>query len=592
MSIKNIIILLSTIFSLSIYSSDQIEVLAVDVLEITEQIPEIQVDSFEEDTETVTYWHSNAMTKDLVIADSLVLSTDPCENGETEESDKKDDKDKIDYDSRLALFVRYNSRSAFDKDLPMTASPAVGSYLNKIFREPANLRPMTLAKAKDELSFAEKLKLASYIGSRFSANYDYDRAANGTPESEGIVTLDELIEGYKKGDRSGVCRDIAIGQVQVLNQLGLDCKVTSYTTASAGGHATVNCVDPNDPDTVVKINYGEVTGSDQAGSVALNQAGSIPDVSIAYQLYDQNGNFVSSIDTQLGKVFAEVSGAKAQDLDWQESFDNSIAQVQVFNYGNLFYGQTVDGHTVAGIASSIKFDEQMGKLNFSGNVGGAFAHVDTEDAPGNEQFVTYLRGHFDLGVEDIRLTDRTYLDSGVRSNQAGAIHFGAGENNKNDSHSRFTFDLNPYARVNQDIGDRALASIEVGQKYELGWKESRDVSQGYGLTNSENYVHTELDYEVTRNLGLSAYATIVNRESLGTTGRVGLGATGQKFQTNLVYDTRLDDSTPGYVPGATPTVSIIHEQQVGDTWFLEGQTSQVFTGAKERMFIFSVKKTF
>lgn len=584
---KNLIKLPILLYSINSFGFiESVDKLVKDGLYVTEKIKEVKVDQFHEDTKTVTYWNNNAKIQKKLKEETL-LTNNPCP-----EKDIHTDADvpmAKDYKTTLGLLVRYNSEKLVEADIPLEGTKKVGGYLNRIFNETSAERYQTLSHAKVDLSFEEKITLASYIGKRFDANYDFERAKEGSDASQGIVTLEQLIDGYNRRKRSGICRDIAVGQVQIMSELGLDCKVTGYTTSRATGHATVVCTDPKDPDKTVRINYGEVAATNQSGTSALNQNGSIPATSVTYRVYNKDGEFVTGLKTDLGKMLSDASGADAKEIDWQEKFDSNIAKVNILDVGNVFYGQTTDGHTVIGVASDTEYKKDLGHADFKLNSGGALAHVKSELAEDSEQAVFFFRAQADLDSKPLKVTEKTSVKAKLGANQTSTLHFGLGEAAEDKTNSTLTLDLVPALEAQAKVTDRTIATITGGSKFETGLKDVRDPKGGYMLSRSADFIHTSLDHELTENVNVIATATVVNRNQLGKTGQVSVGAQSQDFKSTLVYDSRLDDKTPGFVPGATPTVTFKHEHNLGKNFGIQGGAKRQLAGDKQTTLFLGVE---
>lgn len=555
-------------------------------LKITEEIDDVQIDSFHEDKETTTYWYENAKLQKKINEESL-LSHRPC-NHQNKSLDSNLAKEKS-YQSKLGLLLKYNNKEFKDLKFPIQESAKVGEYLNKIFKQGSSQRYQTLRDAKSDLSFEEKIKLASYIGKRFDSNYDFERAKEGTDASQGIVTLQQLIDGYNIKKRSGICRDIAVGQVQILNEMGLKCKVTGYETARATGHATVACSDPKDPDKTIRINYGEVMASNQSGTLALTQNGIIPATTVSYRLYDENGKFVSALKTDLGKMLTDVSGGKPEEIDWQERFNSNIAKVNLFNAGQVFYGETVDGQTVIGIASDIKgkYDFDIADLDLS--TGGTFAHVKNKFAPETDQALFFFRVNADLKSKPLQVTEKVDVKAKLGAVQTSTVQFGIGDKAEDKTNSNFALDLVPALEMQAKVTNSTMATISGGSKFELGQEDFRDVDSDYMMARSADFVHTRFDHQVTDTLSVAATAVVINRNQLGRTGRFGAEVEGQSFKSTLVYDTRLDKTTPGFVPGATPTVTFEHQQKINNHVNISGGVMRPLAGAKETTLFMGVE---
>jgi hypothetical protein len=173
--------------------------------------------------------------------------------------------------------------------------------------DPANWKA-GMAEIKDDLSFDQKVLVASHLGGKFSERYNFDRAGS---EGQGVVTIEEMLTSVRDVQPGGICRDVSMAQSAILKELGVpkdNIYQVGYTTTS-GGHAVVAIQDPDNPKNIIKLNYGAVTESNEAvGSSALIQNTSLPDFGIKNKIYNADGDPVGNLPTEIGEILYDTTG--------------------------------------------------------------------------------------------------------------------------------------------------------------------------------------------------------------------------------------------------------------------------------------------
>lgn len=190
--------------------------------------------------------------------------------------------------------------------------------LRDMKNNPTNWRH-SLDQVKDDLSFEEKIHVASRLGGDFLSDYDSERADGKGPHAGGIVSIEEMLENLKNSEAGGVCRDIALAQAQVLRVLGVEKNkvyIMGYATATAH-HAVLAVQDPNNPKKVVTVNYSATNASTGvSGGSALQIEGSLVNIGAFNRIYDADGKPVEIITSEIGQILREVSGGQ-QKIDNQ-----------------------------------------------------------------------------------------------------------------------------------------------------------------------------------------------------------------------------------------------------------------------------------
>lgn len=552
--------------------------LAVQVTDATEKLPEIEIspEELKLDVQKTNYWYRNAQLRAAV--DKIVppITSNPCKDTCT---GSKEEKDKEGGHSQVSLMVRYVTAPDFahsnDFMQELMRSKTPKDMMNGIIAaETAEQREDVIKRASQELSFEEKIRLGSYLGGTFGSNYDFKRAGDG-PNSSGIVTLEELIQGLKKHKPSGVCRDIAQAQVEVLNKLGVDCKTVSYSTQSGDGHATVACTDPKNPDRTIKLNYGEITSDTEKGSLALRQNTSIPDLTVSYDIYDKKGKILVSQSSELGKMMAEVTGLKAKQLDPNERYRSSLVKAEIAETGSIFYGKTPDGIEVAGIAlhkdKVIELKTSSGKNygTITATSGASLAGAKKVSASlESDHLIIYGRINTEYTTPDIvsSSTVDSKLFAGFNG-EMGVTKVLKTDNNAEPSdpvmRSKTSVDVGNRTEVT--LSDHSKVGVEAAERFTIGSADVRDGGNNFTASPTHTVVRSTYEKSFEQDLSLIVGTTATYRNQLGSTIAGDISLRGNKFESSLGYEQRLDPKTPGYVPGATPTVVASHEQRLSQT---------------------------
>lgn len=211
----------------------------------------------------------------------------------------------------------------------------------------------TLHDVKDKMSFEQKLAFAVKMGEYGGDNYDYDRRDGKSDQGQISVAM-QLQRGHN-GQPTGLCSDTALLSTQMLKELGVPkdkVYIRSYKTPG-GSHANVVVQDPNNPEKVYNINYGNVFSQEGAtGSTALFQDTTQPSTGIQYEIWDADGKSVAKMPSAMGSMLAEASNnSSIMDRDMVKSYNLQKVNVSSkYINGNLFHGETTDGEVITGVA--------------------------------------------------------------------------------------------------------------------------------------------------------------------------------------------------------------------------------------------------
>jgi hypothetical protein len=208
-----------------------------------------------------------------------------------------------------------------------------------------------LSVAKNDLSNDQKIQLVSKLGGYFGNHYNYARYEAGEKARGEYITTDQLLNSLKTGSPGGICRDIALAQTQMLQELGFkNSYVISYKTLQ-GAHSTALTTDPISGK-VIKFNYSETNESKAgSGTEALIQDTSLPDHGLGFRVYDSSGKPVTHVPSEMAQMLRESTG-----VSYDRNFNSknyNLVKVGFNNdkvSGSIFTGRTSSGDNLYGIA--------------------------------------------------------------------------------------------------------------------------------------------------------------------------------------------------------------------------------------------------
>ena len=208
-----------------------------------------------------------------------------------------------------------------------------------------------LSVAKNDLTNDQKIQLVSKLGGYFGNHYNYARYEAGEKARGEYITTDQLLNSLKSGSPGGICRDIALAQSQMLQELGFkNSYVISYKTLQ-GAHSTALTTDPI-TGKIIKFNYSETNASKAgSGTEVLTQDTSLPDHGLGFRVYDTNGKPVTHVPSEMAQMLRESTG-----VSYDRNFNSknyNLVKVGFNNdkvNGSIFTGKTSSGDNLYGIA--------------------------------------------------------------------------------------------------------------------------------------------------------------------------------------------------------------------------------------------------
>ena len=203
------------------------------------------------------------------------------------------------------------------------------------------------------LSFEQKVAFGSQLGGILFQSYDFSRLEN----KKGVVSLRDMIEARRRGEASGVCRDMSFAVAQALKEMGATQSfVVSFQTVG-GGHTTVIVQDPDDSRKTYTLNYDAVTSSEGVSPLShLKQDSGNPGLGIDYRIYSAEGKHLTALPTHLGTMLEEMAGGDLRNLDPMIRSENQLLTAALENKNGFeagaSTGYTKDGDLVVAAHSS------------------------------------------------------------------------------------------------------------------------------------------------------------------------------------------------------------------------------------------------
>ncbi len=224
--------------------------------------------------------------------------------------------------------------------------------INRMLENPNDWRN-TLNKIKNDLSFEQKIRLASHFGGTFLSQNNNNQRSGTSKKVEEVVSLKKLLKSAKNnGSTNGSSQDVAFAQAQILTQLGIsqdNVYIVSYATAT-GTHDTLAVQDPKVPNRVVKLNYSYIHESNNtSNSAALKQDAPLSKVGVDYKVYNVDGRSVDQIPSNVSQTLKKATNDQSGKNSIHSYQLQTVAIQTELGTGNAFTGQTSTGDKLIGV---------------------------------------------------------------------------------------------------------------------------------------------------------------------------------------------------------------------------------------------------
>ncbi|MGA1869520.1 MAG: hypothetical protein ACMUJM_13355 [bacterium] len=391
----------------------------------------------------------------------------------------------------------------------------------------------------NEMNTKESIEFVALLGASFLENYDYERAYNGVG-SGSVVSLEELLSSLKTGQPAGVCRDIAVGQAQILKSLGAYNTYVLRFSSAGYGHVTLITQDPDNRSTLYKLNYDELTTDQHSKGIdKLHQDTTIPDIGIYYHLYNTNGEPVAQLPSGLGMLLDKASLGSGQALDPFLHYSTPLLAIDFLDgptSGRIFSGITGNQEEFSGLAFNTAFGREKDDIfHFQLQLASGYYESARSHVMVNAN-LHYSRFKSTLQSPGLRIGNLLLQGS---SGTSGTILFGYGTvlNNDNEILNQGTvvdYGINHLYRLKLGwISDNRKASFNLNltsHYYAALHANHNDIRKqkkdfdGIGFVHNYTLIEHEMDYILTPRIRGIVNVAYLSR-NIGTQQKIEVGCT-------------------------------------------------------------------
>ncbi len=429
----------------------------------------------------------------------------------------------------------------------------------------------TFKEASTGLDYNGKMRLLSRVLKTLADGYDDLRAVDGTSESEGIVSFEDVFKNWRHNSKfkdkqvAGVCRDIAMAGVKISKAMGIKISYALGYQTTGDGHHRINLNSEGKNKGITLYNYGEGTQNNEIrGTKALQFNGSLPSSGIKFRIYNVNSKLATILPSELGVVLNEIMGGDDKTLTVSPIRKPSLHQIGVRTpYGRLRVFTSNSSHGTVEKTSGISYDIDQPITRFIELSGGLSFYSSSRDT----LYGNLKDDGFAYRFSPRLKLDETFQTTGTRVNlQVTPQLFGVVNctelNNKSCTGNSDSYNtIHLLAQVEQSFGDKFSLTLS---------------SEGNTYTSSSESTDNESPDEIritnySLGAGLLFKPTLSSRISID--GRIIYNDLGdaiyKTYQTNMKFEqtnwqTRLSlahqgslqDKTPEFIPGSGETTNI------------------------------------
>ncbi len=424
-----------------------------------------------------------------------------------------------------------------------------------------------LDKAKEELTFNDKVLLSSLFGGLFNEYYNHDRATVDNGEK---VELLALLEAARDRDpiKGGVCRDIAVAQAQMLSMMGIKNSYVVSFASIENAHATVVTQDPDDPNNVVKLNYFEGDTSKANGSGTLSQDTYIPETGATFYIFDANGKPITTLPSSLGVILEQQSGSlstpfTSEVLDGVRSVSADLISHDGHKLEVRGFAAKADGEvTVYGVMANNHFSYQHKRFSSKSTIstGAYLENLDRTDYTIDTQ-AFYLRTRME---NRYKLIDKEGVEVTLIGNIDLQGLYGQGKQLEKESeklvHEGMVFDGAVRFATGGEIKISKGNMETKATVVQHGFISSDDVRTYSNIAPYFDYQEVDINskYKLDKqDLNLFADSILILDDKLGDRAGARIGVEDQQrdLQVAVGYQGAFEEDTPQWVPGATRKVT-------------------------------------
>lgn len=455
-------------------------------------------------------------------------------------------------------------------------------------------------------SFGKKMGLLATFLDTFGSNYDNNRTDSSHSNSEGSVSLTQMMQAHNSNFRNGtnidagVCRDMHQAAVRLAHAMGMKEAFGVGFRTQGGGHRTLVVSDPNNRGNTYQLNYGRmVVQEGVAGTSALSQNHTIPDTGIRFRIYNANDKPAIILPSDRGTILNRMTGGLDSDLDLMHNSQLNIVQGGIATpYGNFrAYNARADmgnREEVTGIAYNVHIDYNK---TFYGEYGitGFEAKRDTEKGV-LKTMGLYARATQGFNHQT-QVTDNFVIET------HGAVHlramYGSTSIDRNDAEGNMDYNVNAQygVRAHYNTGNiRHTTGVTFDSTIDQA--DALDGAQGIAVITPTTLITHEMEISVAdqqrintmlglgfRDLGTSRYATYDAE----------IGYTNERTGTHFFVGSEgaISNNTPMWLPGSERVGQVGYRQNlVGEHLQLNVTGSQSFENRRNNMLMVGITGRF
>jgi len=455
-------------------------------------------------------------------------------------------------------------------------------------------------------SFGKKMGLLATFLDTFGSNYDNDRTDTDHPNSEGSVSLTQMMQAHNSNFSTGsnidagVCRDMHQAAVRLAHAMGMDEAFGVGFRTQGGGHRTLVVTDPNNRGNTYQLNYGRMLTQDGvAGATALSQNHTIPDTGIRFRVYNANDKPAIILPSDRGTILNRMTGGQDSDLDLLHSANLNIVQGGIATpYGNFrAYNARANmgnGEEITGIAYNVHIDYNNVMYGEYG-VTAFQAERDTEKGVLKTMGI-YARATTGFNHQT-QVTDNFVIET------HGAVHlrgmYGSTSIGGNDSEGNMDYNINAQygVRAHYNTGNiRHTTGVTFDSTIDQA--DALDGAQGVTVITPTTLITHEMEIPIVdqsrintllgvgfRDLGTARYATYDAE----------IGYTNDRTGTHFYVGSEgaINNDTPIWLPGSERVGQVGFRQNlVGEHIQLNVTGSQSFENRNNRTLFVGVTGRF
>ncbi|MBT6325132.1 MAG: hypothetical protein HOJ35_04130, partial [Bdellovibrionales bacterium] len=426
-------------------------------------------------------------------------------------------------------------------------------------------------EASTGLDYNGKMRLLSRVLKTLADGYDDLRAVDGSSESEGIVSFEDVFQNWRHNSKfkdkqvAGVCRDIAMAGVKISKAMGIKISYALGYQTTGDGHHRINLNSEGKNKGITLYNYGEGTQNNKIrGIKALQFNGSLPSSGIKFRIYNVDSKLAAVLPSELGIVLNEIMGGDDKTLSVSQIRKPSLHQIGVRTpYGKLRVFASNSSQGTLENTSGISYNIDQPITRFIELSGGISFYSSSRDT----QYGTLHDDGFAYRLSPRVKLDETFKTTGTRVNlQVAPQIFGVKNctelNNKSCTGNSDSYNtIHLLAEVEQSFGDKVSLTLSSEGNTFTSSSESTDNESPDEIRVTNYSLGAGLLFKPTLNSRISIDGKIIYTDlgdAIYKTYQTNMKFEQTNWQTrlSLAHHGSLQDNTPEFIPGSGETTNI------------------------------------